>query len=219
MKDLSKEKRENLLREFRSGSHDSPMMGHIMEVLWLDTNWVATTNGGAVVLIIDQGDIAVDRSAKTVNLVGVLPELVSVGHEIGPSQLNTLLNPPMITRKVRYPCEACDETGKFDHYGETYDCKTCNEIGYTEDDEMETIPDPDVLLSINGRSLTMEKWSLLKRAIKATQPTEVRLLSHAKGNLSIIQLDKDVIIVLAHHIAWEFEAVNVVLLNIGNNLI
>ena len=165
MKELTKELRERLLNLFRYSDQDRPMLLHTMRIEWLGETYLCTSNAHDAVFIKDKGDIPIDEEVKTVNIRGILPDELYKEASLLSDFLSIIQNPPMVTRKVRYDCEACGGVGEFEHYGEKYKCKTCDEVGYLEGNVMETIPDPKCYLKIIEQYLAMDRWKELKSSV------------------------------------------------------
>lgn len=190
--------REELLNLFRYWSSDRPNLRHNMPVNWLGQEWVCTTNAYALVLIKDRVDIQLEREANTPQVESILPAQV-MRHALDVNKLLALDDQiPMITRYRRQECEACEGVGEFQYHGHSYDCQSCDEKGYVELGQKETIQDPEYFIEIDGRHLAMDRWAELKRVIKGLKPQQVTLLrNEEKPALSLFQIDEEVVVVLA----------------------
>lgn len=198
MSKLTKDERKYLLNLFRSHDELRPNLHHVMEVEWLNKDWICTSNGYSAILIKDQKDINVDREVKTVNVRAVLPESVSEQLLDLVHLKNLFEKVPMITRKIRTECETCEGEGKFEHFGESYWCKSCDEKGYLEESKTETIKDPEYHLSIDGKFLIMPRWEELMNLISVIKCENATLfINQEKPGLVLIQLNEDIVVLLA----------------------
>jgi hypothetical protein len=197
-KELSLPIREGLLNFFRYPSNDRPHLRHNIPVVWLGQDWVCATNARALILIKDKKDIPVDLEQRSPNVQGILPVQVTPY----PLELDRLKSAdkhiPVITRFQRQECEACDGRGEFEYHGYTYDCKSCDEKGYVELGQKETIQDPEYFIEIDGKYIVLERWNELTRVIKALNAKEIRFLrNEEKPALLLFQIDDDVVVALA----------------------
>jgi hypothetical protein len=58
-------------------------------------------------------------------------------------------------------CDSCDGEGKFEHYGEWYDCKKCKEKGVVESTMKVKMKNPETLFKFKNTYIKIEKLSRL----------------------------------------------------------
>ena len=188
----------DLLNHFRYSDIDQPKLTHTMRICWLEDHWICTTNAHAAIFIRDNGDIKVYSSVNPVNIRGILPDRFDRQQLIPSTELEKLLSPPMITRKVRYECEACEGKGEFDHHGESYDCKSCYQEGYLEGSRDETIPDPNCYLKIGEQHLAMDRWMEIQYCYKRLRGEPVYLLqSDQKKHMIFLSFGNVIVLTMA----------------------
>jgi hypothetical protein len=162
------------------------MMDYYIPVDYDNRVWWASTNGHEIIMI--RSDKIVSNNEQVfefppdnvVDIARVLPEFIKV---VGILDLVDFMsiysNIPLVEVPLMIECEACDGNGKFDHYGEEYDCKSCEETGKVSTKRMEKIKDPDYLLNYN---IFNSQYFSLKRiyntvdTIKRINPKEVKIL-------------------------------------------
>jgi hypothetical protein len=101
---------------------------------------------------------------------------------------------PMVKQEITHECDACDGDGKFDHYGETYECKTCDETGEVGTGRFETVKDPDTKLIIGEACFTNRLVKTLIDAVDYTKCVSLQIRSQKAVGLTVFELDEKILI-------------------------
>lgn len=210
MKPLTKELRQLLLRQFRSTDHNRESLCHNMKFDMWGQSWIAATEAHALIMIKDQDDIDIQTEVTPPNVPAILPEKftpIPIDWK-GIYQLTDSV--PMISRAKEIECDACDGDGKFEHHGEYYDCKTCDETGKIRLSEQETVKDPDYYVRYRELNISMNIWHFVRIALHAIKPEKLELMEqNEKRNIILFRMDEDVIVMIASMWLNETEQKNV----------
>lgn len=74
---------------------------------------------------------------------------------------------PIIERFKMDECEACDGDGKFEHYGDWYECKNCDEMGEVQSHYKEKVKIPETAFRFKELNISIEKLGSLFEIEKA----------------------------------------------------
>lgn len=108
---------------------------------------------------------------------------------------------------VKTECECCESSGRFKYYSHWYDCKECDETGYTTTGETENKKDKSVVFNFNGCNVRNE---MIKPVIEAIDMAECKNLKIVCNTASKVLLQADEIIFLLTCIVDDLEEMKVI---------
>lgn len=199
MIELNQETVSRLLNSYVD--HDLPRLRMPFPVTYQQEEWYTATNGKELLMIRknDAKAAIIDiPNYKTPNVAAVLPdsyreiaipwELISSVYESAPvSEVDEVET-----------CECCDGVGKFDHYGEIYDCMLCEETGEMKTGRKVSLRGKDYAVAIDGKHVDFRLYERTYNLIRTLKPDTISFLQQQeKPALSGFMLDGSVMIWMA----------------------
>ncbi len=164
--------------------------------------YLCATDAKIVVLIPETEETKIEdvEGYKPPNINGILPEFTDK-IDFDFSYLKKLFDEvPIIERFRMEECEACDGDGKFEHYGDWYDCKNCDEIGEVQTNFKEKVKSPETAFRFKDADISISKIQSIMEIQFALQKTEFefKIMKLGKG-LVWFKLDEIYIGIAALH--------------------
>jgi hypothetical protein len=182
--------------------------------------YLCATDARIVVLIpeTDENKIENEEGYKPPNIDGILPEFEPMDFDF--KYLKKLYDDvPIIERFRMQECEACDGDGKFEHYGDWYECKNCDEMGEVQTNFKEKVKSPETAFKFKDVNIAVGKIASLMEIQFALGKTEFEFkIMKLKSSIVWFKLDEILIGIAGLHDIeddkkkWEF--VNVELKNL-----
>jgi hypothetical protein len=117
--------------------------------------YLCATNAYLVCLIPETEETKIEdvEGFKPPNINGILPDFKDA-FDLDFKYLKQLYDAvPIIERFKMEECEACDGDGKFEHYGDWYECKNCDEMGEVQTNYKEKVKTPETSFEFKVMSL------------------------------------------------------------------
>ena len=192
---MNKEQTEKLLSMYREYSNEK--MRHFMPVEWNGKNWCGATEGHHFILI-PENDVnkLEEPPCITVDLARVIPEFNCLT-EVPINNLKAVFEKIKIVKKeITQECDACDGDKKFEHYGEWYDCKSCDEKGVVGTGMFEKVKDPDTFIKIGLATFVSKFIKTLIDVIDYTncQRLDIRYQNQKGIGVTIFELGNQMLI-------------------------
>lgn len=200
-----KEKTTELLDLFRVTSpinEYEKKLSHYIPLEWDQTRWIGAANPYSFILVPEcQENKEPEPEAKVVNLKGILPTSVLYQAEVNKQELIDMLNEiPLIKTNETAECPSCEGAGRFEHWGDTYDCQHCQETGEIRTNRTIEIRDPEYAFTLDRKMITPEN---IEKIVKATELAEAKTIRYmvTSGNDAVVffSLDYQVIVGLAQY--------------------
>lgn len=131
--------------------------------------YLCATNAYLVCLIPETEETKIEdvEGFKPPNINGILPDFKDA-FDLDFKYLKQLYNAiPIIERFKMEECEACDGDGKFEHYGDWYECKNCDEMGEVQTNYKEKVKTPETAFRFKELNISIEKLGSLFEIEKA----------------------------------------------------
>lgn len=142
--------------------------------------YLCATNGTTVILIPETEENKIENEVgyNPPNIDGIIPDFTDKIN-LKFNHLKKLFNEvPIIEQFITEECEACYGGGRFEHYGDWYECKNCDEKGQVKTRHIERIKDPKVVFSFKGTLIHISK---------------INLILELQKNISIVKICKSII--------------------------
>lgn len=191
---MSKELTNKLLSLYRDLNAREGMR-YFMPIEWDGRKWCSATEGHHLILIPETEENKLEPPpCKPVNVAGVIPKF-DCKIQVPLKTLKNIYNEiPLITQEVTEECEVCDGDGKFEHYGEWYNCKTCKESGVVATGEFKKVKDPNIFIGIGCTSYESKFIDTLIKVLDFTNCTDVCIRYQKVTGITIFELDNGIII-------------------------
>lgn len=147
--------------------------------------YLCATDAKIVVLIPETEETKIEdvEGYKPPNINGILPEFTDK-IDFDFSYLKKLFDEvPIIERFKMEECEACDGYGKFEHYGDWYECKNCDEMGEVQTNYKEKVKSPETAFRFKDVDISISKIQSIMEIQFALQKTdfEFKIMKLGKG--------------------------------------
>ena len=194
---MNKEQTNKLLSMYREFDQRETMR-HFMPVEWNGKKWCAATEGYHFILIPENDENKLEEPpCKTVDIATVVPEFNCIT-EISISNLkSTFESIPMVNKEITEECEACEGDKKFEHYGEWYDCKTCDEKGVVGIGKFENVKDPNTAIKIGLATFVSRFIKTLINVIDYTNCQRLEIRYQKETGVTIFELGNQILIGIA----------------------
>ncbi|MBD3627623.1 hypothetical protein [Cyclobacterium sp.] len=198
-----KEKTTELLDLFRVKHPTSAYeqrLSHYIPLEWGQTRWTGAANSHSFILVPECKENKVpEPEAKVVNLQGILPKAVLYQAEIEKRELIDMLNEiPLIKTNETAECPSCEGAGRFEHWGDTYDCQHCQETGEIRTNRTIEVRDPEYVFTLDGKMITSDNIDKLIQAIAVSEAEKIYyMVTTGNDALLLFSLDYQIIVGLA----------------------
>lgn len=120
--------------------------------------YLCATNAKIVVLIpeTEETKIEDEEGYKPPNINGILPEFKEEIVVEFKDILQLYNDIPIIERFRMEECESCDGAGDFTHYGNSYECKECDEMGEVQTNMKEKVKNPNTVFRFNELDIDIQ---------------------------------------------------------------
>lgn len=191
---MNREKTERLLSLYRKFEKHRETLHYYIPTVWDNKCWIGATDGTQFILIPENEDNKQPQpECKTVNIASIMPVLdihIPLNKE---NLINTYNSIEVVDVEITNECEACDGYGEFDHYGETYDCKSCDETGIIKTGRFFKAKDPKILIQIGISPFKINIIENILKVIAVANIKQLTIKSEKVAGLSALQAD-DIII-------------------------
>ncbi len=82
----------------------------------------------------------------------------------------------IINRRITQQCDSCEGEGTFEHYGNWYECKECNEKGFVNTHRYEDVKNPDTAFSFNGFVISIQFVERMIRVYEIVKPKTFKIV-------------------------------------------
>ena len=174
---------------------DKPKCKHYMPIEWMGKKWISATDAHQVI-IIEENDLnkIEPPTEQTVDVVRILPEF-NCAVDIDINFLKRHYDKiPIVKDELTESCDACDGDGKFEHYGEWYDCKTCDYTGECGSGIFKDIPDPSHIFKVKELFLQNKHIKNLLTVIKASNVKNLTMRYQNNSGITLFQLDNSIFV-------------------------
>jgi hypothetical protein len=149
--------------------------------------YLCATDAKIVVLIPETEENKIEdvEGYKPPNIDGILPEFKEP-FDLDFKYLKKLFDKvPIIERFKMDECEACDGDGKFEHYGDWYECKNCDELGEVQSHYKEKVKSPETAFRFKDVDISISKIQSIMEIQFALQKTEFefKIMKLGKGTV------------------------------------
>lgn len=197
MKKLTEEQLKETLHRYVEPSR--PTLKSVFPVQYLQNVWQTATNGREL-LMVKAADRYILRHPdhNTPDVAAILPKTfdeLPLSRELIESVLESV---PVVEVDEECECECCEGEGQFRHYGETYDCKLCEETCQQKTGRKVKKHGHNYALCLDGKTLDFQLFLRLYELVKAFEPDEITYLRQ-KDNVIIngFRLDDEVLVWIA----------------------
>ena len=131
--------------------------------------YLCATNAYLACLIPETEETKIEETEgfKPPNINGILPDFKDA-FDLDFNYLKQLYDTvPIVERFKMEECEACDGDGKFEHYGDWYECKNCDEMGEVQTNYKEKVQTPETAFRFKELNISIEKLGSLFEIEKA----------------------------------------------------
>lgn len=186
---------KTLLRNYTGCDFDRPALLNPFTIDWNNKKWSCATDAQKLIIIPqDDNYQPAEPDTKPPNVVAIIPEF-DLEITIKSDDLINLYNSiPIVRVEIIEECPACDGDGKFEHYGDYYDCKNCDETGEIKTGRFEDVSNPDVYIRLGVAVFRNKLIKHIINTIKFTKSNSFIIRRSAKLSINILELDNGIFI-------------------------
>ncbi|MDN3688665.1 hypothetical protein [Cyclobacterium jeungdonense] len=173
---------------------------------WQEKRWIGACNPHSFILVAEcEENKMPDPEKKVVNLQGILPQSILFEAEMDQKELiRQWKSVPTIETDQKTQCPSCEGEGRFDHWGDTYDCQHCEETGEIKTNRKIKIKDPKYTFYIDGKLLTTDKIEKMVTTIDMLQSEKISyMVTNGNKSLALFCLEGEIIVGLARWLPLE----------------
>jgi len=154
--------------------------------------YLCATDAKRVILIPETEDCKIENveGYKPPNIDGILPEFKEEIFIDFKNISKLYYDIPLVERFIMQECDSCDGAGQFTHYGNTYECKECDEMGEIQTHMTEKVKNPNTVFRFKEMDIDIKYVHELIEVFNVVKP---KIFSIVKLGGSVIWFKLDLV--------------------------
>lgn len=141
--------------------------------------YLCATDGFMIVLFpeTENNKIENDTYFKPVDINKIIPKVFSNDIEVDfDSILKLYSEVNIVKQEIINECESCEGDKKFEHFGEWYECKRCNETGVMKTGSFEDVKNPNSVFVFKEHHMSIKRIEKVIYIYKSILPEKVKII-------------------------------------------